>query len=353
MQKNCRSAYFRFIPRLGSYGLALALIVLLLGGSLGCESKKENPFPAMSEAIVLSLQDYQDMSKGERLKAVNVLSNIVFLSKEDLPKKPSQIAKEMLDSAGADGYPVDEPGSALAVFCVLTDENPETYLRLDTQAYPTLAEAMELRVNDLTGRLYSIGMPGMYVLIDALYELEQINGDSHSVEYFGPKMTLKVRSAVEEVNIAKIKNNYTSSGEIDYEEAGGYLRQLCKLLELDFDTVYPQMEELALIQTGDKAKNEAARAAQAAKQAELDQNLAQELIGEHYSKSGWQLSLAEDGFYYLTSTQEVKFSIGGWEVKDGELLLGETPARLTEQGIFLEDIEEPFTRQNTLQEVEE
>lgn len=73
--------------------LCAVMIVLLLGTLSGCGSnekqeKRVNLFPAMADMIVLTLDDYQDLSKADRLKGIDVMTDIVFLSKEDLPAKP-------------------------------------------------------------------------------------------------------------------------------------------------------------------------------------------------------------------------------------------------------------------------
>lgn len=129
---------------------------------------------------------------------------------------------------------------------------------------------------------------------------------------------------------------------IDYQEEGGYLRELCKLLGLDFDTVYPPMQGLAHGRDEEQSRSDAAKAGPTAPQVEEDQKLAKALLGEHFSKSGWQLSLMEDGTYTMTATQDVKFSVGGWKVRDGVLLLGDEPTRMTEKGIYVDEISEPF-----------
>ncbi|MDQ7092180.1 hypothetical protein REC12_01070 [Desulfosporosinus sp. PR] len=235
------------------------------------------------------------------------------------------------------------PGSVVAAFCAVTDTNPESYLRLKAEDVPSLSEGITLRVNDLTGSLYSKGVAGAYGLIDALHELGYITDDARSAQYYAPMMALRVRALVEEVAAEEDKSG-TLSGKIDYQEQGGYLRELCKLLGLDFDKVYPQMQELAGKDDKERALSDAAAAKREAEQAGNDQRLAEELVGDYLSKSGWQLSLREDGSYILAAVQDIKFSVGGWSVEKGVPLLGNEPVRMTDEGIYVKEIKEPFSR---------
>lgn len=225
----------------------------------------------------------------------------------------------------------------------MTKTNPESYLYRNREDVPGLSEGITLRVNDLSGRLYGKGVAGTYGLIDGLHELGYITGNAHSAEYYAPMMALRVRALVEEVAIEEDKSGKLS-GKIDYQEEGGYLRELCKLLELDFDTVYPQMQELASKADQERDLSDAAAAKRDAEQAKDDQRLAEELIGVYLSEKDWELSLREDGTYTLAAVQDIEFSVGGWAVKEGVLLLGDVPARMTGEGIYVDEIKKPFTR---------
>lgn len=323
------------------------MLVALLAGTLsGCEmiggGNSANPFWEMAEAIKLSLLDYQGMSQSERMHALDSFTDIVYLDRDDLPRTRQDIDKEMMAGANTDEYDVGVVASAFKSFCYLVDENVEAYLRRDEDQSVPLSEAVAMQVNDLTARLYSSGVGGMHALVAGLNELGFIEWGTQHPDYFGPMLAMQVRAAVEEVNIEERKT-YTSSGQIDFQEEGGYLRELCKLLELDFDTVYPQLQELGQLWDEEKLQREAAEAAAAAQQAEADQALAATLLGEYYSASGWHLVLDEDGMCSLSSTTEdFRLTVGGWEVKNGLVIVADVLGMVTEEGIKLDEIHEPF-----------
>lgn len=336
MKTNGNASRPRLAPTRARRAILAVMMAVILLALSACGAKQKNIYPAMADAIALPLYDYQNLSKSDRLSTISAMTQIVFISEEDLPMKPAALDALMMDSVGEGGYDGDEPGSAIAVFCVLGDTSPNYYLRTDLDSAMDLSDAITLRVNDLTGQTYSKGVAGMRALIDGLYALDYIDDDAGSTAYFAPMMALKVRAAVEEV----LENDYTSSGKIDYDEQGGYLRELCKLLDLDFDEVYDKLWALADGYEDAKAQHEQ----DLTKQAEADRALAQTLVGVYVSDSGWELSLDEGGTYTLAMMEEMSFSFGGWEVMGGVLLLSDTPASITAEGIYVDDIDLPFTQ---------
>lgn len=312
--------------------LLLALcMAALMTFTTGCAAvtqifgKDRGPdYNAMAEAIALSRNEYQAQKDAGRMRVLKAMDGITWYT-DGGELKLLEIDQRM---GGVELGDPSAPGSAFTAFCAVAGLNAETYLP-PIQDDPTLGEALKLRINDLTGRMHSVGIPGARVIINALYDEGYLVGDASSAANFAPKITLQARAIVEEVS--KEDETGTLSGKIDYQAEGGYFEVLCKALGIADDRLYPKLTALA---TGQDAE----RGAQKAR----DEETQAQLPGTYTGESG-QLELHKDGTFMMV--YGMSFSAGSWSVADGKLVLGDTAAAVGADGIRVDGIDTVFVKQ--------
>ncbi|HWS29952.1 MAG TPA: hypothetical protein VN512_07530 [Clostridia bacterium] len=313
-------------------------IVVLFALATGCNTAmqaldKAPDYNGQAEAIALSLNEYRAQERAERMRALAAMDEITWYT-ESGELTLSEIDSGMnRDMEEIDAY---APGSALTAFCNITELDVWTYLP-PAENDPTLEEALKLRVNDLTGRMHSLGIPGARVIINALYDENYLIGDAYSADNFAPKITLQARAIVEEISRDEDRTG-TLSGKIDYQAEGGYFEVLCQALGIADSRLYARLQERAgqmLAQGG------AAQQAQLA----LEEEITAALPGAYTTVNGGELHIDADGSFALM--YGMSFSLGGWGFEDGVLMIGGEPAFLEADGLYVADIDVPFYKTDT------
>lgn len=232
---------------------AAALLTAVMGCTPADQKQDESPdFNAMGEAIALSLDAYQEAEDSVHMSTLEAMDEITWYTSDGGELKLSEIDQQMASAQAEDPSAV---GTAFEAFCGITGTGTESFL-YPAESDPTLEEALKLRVNDLTGRMYSVGVPGARVMINAMYEEGYLIGDADSDANYAPKITLQARAIVEEISQEENRTGQLS-GEIDYQAEGGYFEVLCKALGVADKNLYSKLQDRAAQAAGqDEAETE-------------------------------------------------------------------------------------------------
>ncbi len=316
--------------------LLLLLITALLVFATGCNiiaaGTNDSPnYNKQAEAIVLSRNEYFTLSDSDQTRMLKAMDEITWYT-DGGEIKLSEVGKRMGSVEVEDPA---APGSAFAAFCAATGINVENYTP-PAENDPTLAEALKLSVNDLTGQMYSTAVPGTRVIINALYERGGLVGDASSAANFAPMITLQARAIVAEISNEESRTG-TLSGKLDYQAEGGYFDVLCQTLGISGRNLYAKMEEQANEML---AESEAKQAEQQA----YEEEISAMLPGIYTTVNGGELQINADTSYAMM--YGMSFSVGSWGFEDGVLLIGDTPAYVDEDGLHITDIDVPFVKKD-------
>lgn len=307
--------------------LCVALILFAAGCDKTTQAEGVPSFEKQAEAIALSLNEYKVQKGAARKSALTAMDEITWYT-DDGELKLSEIDNRM---GGVEVGDPAAPGSAFAAFCAVTGLSVEAYMP-PVENDPTLAEALKLRVNDLTGRTHSVAIPGARVIINALYEENFLIGDAYSAANFAPKVTLQARAIVEEISREESRTG-TLSGKIDYQAEGGYFEVLCEALGVADNRLYAKLEERAGLMLLESETQQA-----------YEKEVMAQLPGRYTTVNGGELQLNADTSYAMM--YGMSFSVGGWGFEDGVLMIGGEPAWLNEDGLYVMDIDVPFVKQD-------
>ena len=312
--------------------LCTALLIFVAGCDMVTEANGSPSYDKQAEVIALSRNEYDAQASDERAHTLSIMDEITWYT-DDGELKLSDVGNRMGNLEVEDPA---APGSAFATFCAVTGLSVETYMP-PAEKDPMLVEALKLRVNDLTGRMYSTGVPGARVIINAMYEEGYLVGDAYSAANFAPKVMLQARAIVEELSSEDDRTG-TLSGKIDYQAEGGYFEVLCQALGVTDDRLYSKLEERANQML---AEGETEQAVQQAYEVEI----VGLLPGVYTTVNGGELQINADNSYAMM--YGMSFSVGSWGFENGTLLIGDTPAYVDENGLHIEDIDVPFVKQDT------
>ena len=311
--------------------LCAALLIFVAGCDMATEANDSPSYDKQAEAILLSCNEYEAQTSKERARTLRAMDEVTWYT-DNGELKLSDVGNRM---GSVEVEDPSAPGSAFVAFCAATGLSVEVYMP-PAENDPTLAEALKLRVNDLTGRMHSIGIPGARVIINALYDEGYLVGDAYSAANFAPKVTLQARAIVEEI---LREENHTGklSGKIDYQAEGGYFEVLCEVLGIADDKLYSKLEERA-------GQMLAKIGAEQATQLAYEEEITVLLPGVYSTVNGGELQINADTSYAMM--YGMSFSVGSWGFEDGTLLIGDTPAYVDEDGLHIEDIDVPFVKQD-------